>query len=276
MPTAAQRTAQSPQLYLNRELSWLDFNARVLHEALDARTPLLERVKFLAIFSTNLDEFFMVRVAGLRRQLAAGVTQPSPDGLTAQEQLDAIAQQLTPLLESQQACLAELLEQLATHDIRLRSVSELSPAEFATLDEYFEREVFPVLTPLAVDPGHPFPYISNLTLSLAVELRDPETGAEHFARVKVPRSLPRWVRVAGRAHHFVPLEQVIGANLGALFPGYEVVRSFVFRLTRYSDLEIPTAEEPEDLLAMIEEQVFQRRFGEVVRLEIETGTPAPV
>ncbi|HEX7940082.1 MAG TPA: polyphosphate kinase 1 [Gemmatimonadaceae bacterium] len=259
--------------YFNREISWLEFNARVLHEAMDERTPLLERVKFLSIFSSNLDEFFMVRIAGLKRQVAAGVTLASPDGLTPEQQMEAIRQHVAQLIERQQACLADLLDRLGENDVRLADVESLSPTEFGALDEYFEREVFPVLTPLALDPGHPFPYISNLTLSLAVRLRDPETGEEHLARVKVPKSLPRWVPVSGKPTHFVPLEQVIGANLGALFSGYDVAGFHVFRLTRYSDLEIPDAEEPEDLLATIEEQVFQRRFGEVVRIEVETGMP---
>jgi polyphosphate kinase len=271
-PSREPRT-EGREPYLNRELSWLDFDARVLHEACDPRTPLLDRVKFLAIFSSNLDEFFMVRVAGLKRQLAARVTQTSPDGRTPQQQLDAINQKLTPLLDAQQGCLANLLGRLADQDVLLVDIESLSATEFSALDEYFEREVFPVLTPLALDPGHPFPYISNLTLSLAVRLRDPDDGSVHLARVKVPKSLPRWVPVSGRPTHFVPLEQVIGANLGALFSGYEVDNWHVFRLTRYSDLEIPDAEEPEDLLAAIEEQVFQRRFGEVVRIEVETGMP---
>ena len=268
---SAEYRAVGAQFYFNRELSWLDFNARVLHEAMDERNPLLERVKFLAIFSTNLDEFFMVRVAGLKRQVAAGVQHVSPDGLTAQEQLDRIHVRASTLLELQQACLADLLDGLANHDILLTDTERLTAPEFSALDAYFEREVFPVLTPLALDPGHPFPYISNLTVSLAVRLRDPEDGSEHLARVKVPKSLPRWVPVAGRPTHFVPMEKVIGANLGALFPGYVVVGYHAFRLTRYSDLQIPDAEEPEDLLSVIEEQVFQRRFGEVVRIETETG-----
>ena len=263
----------SPELYFNRELSWLDFNARVLREAIDERTPLLERVKFLAIFSSNLDEFFMVRVAGLKRQVAAGVTQPSPDGLTPQQTIDAIWKHVDGLLETQQACLADLLDLLGEHEVRLVDIETLSVPEFSALDDYFEREVFPVLTPLALDPGHPFPYISNLTISLAVRLRDPDTKTEHLARVKVPKSLPRFVPVRDKPTHFVPLEQVIGSNLGALFPGYEILGYYAFRLTRYSDLEIPDAEEPEDLLATIEEQVFQRRFGEVVRIEVETGMP---
>src|SRR5690348_7795743 len=268
-----QETATQSSLFINRELSWLAFNGRVLQQAVDARTPLLERVKFLSIFSTNLDEFYMVRVAGVRRQVAANVQQAPVDGLTPQEQLDAIDRVVREQLAVQRRCLEEVFEQLAANGIRLIGVGDLTAREWGTVDEYFESQVFPVLTPLAVDPGHPFPYISNLSLSLAVEIRDPETGEDHFARVKVPKSLPRWVPVLGRVNHFVPLEEVIGANLGALFPGMEVLRWHPFRITRYSDLELPV-EEPEDLLATIEEQVFKRRFGEVVRLEVEDAMPA--
>ena len=260
-------------LFINRELSWLAFNARVLHQAVDERTPLLERLKFLSIFSTNLDEFYMVRVAGLRRQVAANVQHAPVDGLSPQEQLDAIDRAVRAQLTLQKQCFDRLIEELADHGVRLIRVSDLTAREWGAMDEYFESQVFPVLTPLAVDPGHPFPYISNLSLSLAVEVRDPETGEDHFARVKVPKSLPRWVPVLGRATQFVPLEDVIGANVGALFPGMEVLRWHTFRITRYSDLELPV-EEPEDLLATIEEQVFKRRFGEVVRLEVEDRMPA--
>jgi polyphosphate kinase len=259
-------------LFINRELSWLAFNARVLHEALDERTPLLERLKFLAIFSTNLDEFYMVRVAGLRRQVAAGVAQTSADGMWAQEQLDKIEAIVRDQVDRQRQCLVELLGRLREHGIRLVEMPDLTPGEWGAMDEFFESQVFPVLTPLAVDPGHPFPYISNLSLSLAVEIRDPERDVVHFARVKVPKSLPRWVPVVGRTSEFVPLEQVIGTNLSALFPGMEVVNWHAFRITRYSDLELPI-DEPEDLLASIEEQVFKRRFGEVVRLEVESDMP---
>ena len=268
----ADVVAQS-SLFINRELSWLAFNARVLQQAVDERTPLLERLKFLSIFSTNLDEFYMVRVAGLRRQVAANVQHVPVDGLSPQEQLDAIDRTVREQLAVQRRCFDELIEQLQRHGVRLVRVSDLSAREWGAMDEYFESQVFPVLTPLAVDPGHPFPYISNLSLSLAVEVRDPETGEDHFARVKVPKSLPRWVPVLGRATEFVPLEDVIGANVGALFPGMEVLRWHTFRITRYSDLELPV-EEPEDLLATIEEQVFKRRFGEVVRLEVEDRMPA--
>ena len=263
--------------FLNRELSWLEFNARVLAEAFDERNRLLERLKFLSIFSTNLDEFYMVRVAGLRRQVSARVQQTPPDGATAREQLDRIEARVREMLEHAYRCLHELLlPELAAHGVRLLSMADLSTDERATIDGLFENQIYPVLTPLAVDPGHPFPYISNLSISLAVELRDAERGTEHFARVKVPKSLGRWVPVAGRPHHFVPLEQVIGAHLGTLFPGMQVVNSHTFRITRYSDLEVSKSEEPEDLLAMIEEQVFQRRFGEVVRLEAQTGMPPAI
>src|SRR3954451_10193770 len=193
-------------LYLNRELSWLAFNARVLHEALDSRVPLLERVKFLGIFSANLDEFYMVRIAGRRLQAAAGVVQRPPDGLTPFEQLEAIEAEVARLTRLQRECLGGLLEELEAHNVRLLGVRDLAPAEWGAIDEYFESQVFPVLTPLAVDPGHPFPYISNLSLSLAVEIRDPETSALRFARVKVPRIFPRWVPVNERPHTFVPLE----------------------------------------------------------------------
>jgi polyphosphate kinase len=268
-----QEAAAHNSLFINRELSWLAFNGRVLQQAVDTRTPLLERVKFLSIFSSNLDEFYMVRVAGLRRQVASNVQATPVDGMSPLEQLEAIDRVVREQLAMQRRCFEDLVEQLGANGIRLVGVADLSAKEWGALDEYFESQVFPVLTPLAVDPGHPFPYISNLSLSLAVEIRDPETGEDHFARVKVPKSLPRWVQILGRPTHFVPLEEVIGANLGALFPGMEVLRWHPFRITRYSDLELPV-EEPEDLLATIEEQVFKRRFGEVVRLEIEESMPA--
>ena len=268
-----QEVVTQSSLFINRELSWLAFNGRVLQQAVDARTPLLERVKFLSIFSSNLDEFYMVRVAGLRRQVASNVQATPVDGMSPQEQLEAIDRVVREQLVVQRRCFDDVLEQLSANGIRLVAVTDLTAREWGALDEYFESQVFPVLTPLAVDPGHPFPYISNLSLSLAVEIRDPETGEDHFARVKVPKSLPRWVPVIGRPTHFVPLEEVIGANLGALFPGMEVLRWHAFRITRYSDLEMPV-EEPEDLLATIEEQVFKRRFGEVVRLEVEDEMPS--
>ena len=260
-------------LYLNRELSWLAFNARVLHEATDPRVPLLERLKFLAIFSSNLDEFFMVRVAGLRRQLESGTLHTTPDGLTAAEQLSAIRERVGALLAEQRRCFADLQQELAPHGVRIIGMGELTAGERRAIDEQFESQIFPVLTPLAVDPGHPFPNVSNLSLSLAVEVRDPELGTTHFARVKVPKRLTRWMAVPGRAHVFVPLEQVIGENLEALFSGMEVLGWYAFRVTRYSDLEFTNLEDPEDLLATIEERVFERRFGEVIRIEVQDDMP---
>ncbi|HEY7877623.1 MAG TPA: polyphosphate kinase 1 [Gemmatimonadaceae bacterium] len=268
--------ATSPALFINRELSWLAFNERVLHEAFDERNPLLERVKFLAIFSSNLDEFYMVRVAGLRRQLAANVTATGPDGLSPQEQVDAIRRRVAEQVRLCRECLSEhLLPALREHGVGFLSVKELDREERAELDARFESTIFPVLTPLAVDPGHPFPYISNLSLSLAVQVLDAQTGVEHFARVKVPRTLPRWILVR-RPYWFVSLEQVIGAHLDKLFPGMEVRDWYLFRITRNSDIELAPSEEAEDLLESIEEQVFRRRFGEVVRLELEDDTPNAV
>ncbi|GAC1418959.1 MAG: polyphosphate kinase 1 [Gemmatimonadaceae bacterium] len=262
-----------PSLFLNRELSWLEFNSRVLHEALDPRNPLLERLKFLAIFNTNLDEFYMVRVAGLRRQVAASVHHLPPDGMSPSDQLAAISARVSDLMRAQRNLLYEtLLPELAKHGVSLVSIDDLTAAEWHTVDEFFESQVFPVLTPLAVDPGHPFPYISNLSLSLAVEIHDPVSKAVRFARVKVPKSLPRWVPF-GRGNTFIPLEQVIGANLGSLFPGMDIQGFNTFRVTRYSDLELTHSEDDDNLLSLIEEQVFQRRFAEVVRIEVATGMP---
>ncbi len=259
--------------YLNRELSWLEFNFRVLHEAFDERNPLLERLKFLAIFSSNLDEFYMVRVAGLRRLLATGLQAAAPDDMSPADELAAISARVAELIALQQSCLHDvLLPALENHGVKLVGMDQLSRDECRVVDTFFESQVFPVLTPLAIDPTHPFPYISNLSLSLAVKIFDPVTSSVRFARLKVPKSLPRWVSF-GRENHFIPLEQVIGANLEALFPGMEIQGYNAFRVTRYSDLELAHAEEQDDLLSLIEEQVFQRRFAEVVRLEMESGMP---
>jgi polyphosphate kinase len=265
--------AGEAHLFFSRELSWLEFNARVLNEARDPRTPLLERLKFLAIFSSNLDEFYMVRVGGLRRKVRNGQGGYPQERLTPTELLTAIDKRVNGLLHLQRTCLTDdLLPALAKHGAKLVRMSDLSPAEWLVVDAFFESQVFPVLTPLAVDPGHPFPYISNLSLSLAVRVRDPQTGLEHFARVKVPKSLSRWVP-AGKPNHFVPVEDVIGVNLGALFPGMEVVSWHAFRITRFSDFELTGVEEDDDLLSVVERQVFERKFGEVVRLEVQTGMP---
>jgi polyphosphate kinase len=263
---------RSPTLYLNRELSWLQFNRRVLREARDPRTPLLERVKFLAIFASNLDEFFQVRVAGLREQVAARLSELTSDGMSPDDQLRDIVPLVRELQREHGECLTrEVIPALAERGIELLTQQEsLSPDDLQYLKQYFTARVFPVLTPLAVDPAHPFPYISNLSLSLAVILRG-DTGEERFARVKVPKILPRWVPLDG-THRYVPLELVIGANLEALFPGVEILGSYPFRITRNTDLEVDP-DEADDLLALIQEEVRNRRFAEVVRLEVHPGMP---
>jgi len=262
-----------PSLYLNRELSWLEFNRRVLHEAEAARTPLLERLKFAAIFSSNLDEFFQVRVAGLRRQCAAGVSERTADGMKPEEQLHAIALMVEDLARRHGAALMEeILPGLAEHGVELiTDIGTLATAEREHLARYFRENVFPVLTPLAVDPGHPFPYISNLSLSLAVVLRG-QDGEERFARVKVPKILPRWVPLPS-PRRFVPLEHLIATNLDALFPGVEILGSYLFRITRNTDMELDH-DDADDLLLLIQEEVRNRRFGEVVRVEIESSMPS--
>ncbi|TFG53566.1 MAG: polyphosphate kinase 1 [Gemmatimonadales bacterium] len=263
---------RDPTLFANRELSWLEFNRRVLHEAMDPRTPLLEQLKFIAIFSSNLDEFLQVRVAGLRQQVAAGYAERTADGLTPGEQLQAISRVVHDLQRQQLGHLrTHLLPALESHGIRLiTDLSELSSRERAHVDQHFRRVVFPVLTPLAVDPAHPFPYISNLSLSIAVTLRGP-TGEERFARVKVPKILPRWVPLT-TPHHFVPLEYIIGENLPALFPGVEILTWHLFRITRNTDLQIDH-DEAEDLLSLIQEEVRNQRFAEVVRIEVSPAMP---
>ena len=261
-----------PSLYLNRELSWLEFNRRVLHEAEDGRTPLLERLKFLAIFSSNLDEFFQVRVAGLKRQAAAGVSERTADGMKPEEQLRAIRRIVDELMRRHRRCLMdEVLPELAAHGIEINTqMADLSSADREHLERYFRANVFPVLTPLAVDPGHPFPYISNLSLSLAVALRG-QDGEERFARVKVPKILPRWVPLTTPGR-FVPLEHLIGSNLDDLFPGVEILGWYTFRITRNTELELDH-DEAEDLLEQIQEEVRNRRFGEVVRVEVHSTMP---
>jgi polyphosphate kinase len=268
------RTRRSTQLeipYINRELSWLDFNDRVLYEAIDERNPLLERARFLAIFAGNLDEFFQVRVAGLKQQLAAGRSNPTPDGMGAAETLDAVRTRLLPMVAKHSETYAGVRDELAEEGIRIVRYEE-RPERHVELRRRFFDEVFPVLTPLAVDPGHPFPYISDLSLSLAVTVRDPQTGERLFARIKVPPILPRLMEVGQRT--YVLLEQVIAANLDALFPGMEIVEHHLFRVTRNADLSIEEEEAP-DLLMAIEEELRKRRFGKVVRLEIERSMPHP-
>lgn len=264
-----------PMLSISRELSWLEFNGRVLAEALDERNPLLERLKFMAIFSSNLDEYFMVRVSSIMQQLALGVQKRSADGLGPKEQLSAISHRLRPLLATQSQGLRQhLLPPLAKEGIRICNFADIqgSLKQQEHIRHYFEGQVFPVLTPLAVDPSHPFPYISNLSLSLAVQVIDPESGKELFARIKVPSQvLPRLVPLE-IPNHFIPLEEVIAAHLDQLFPGMEILGCYPFRLTRNSDLEL-AEEEAEDLLLTIEEGLRKRRLGDAVRLELTPAMP---
>ena len=260
---------------LNRELSWLAFNARVLEEAEDARHPLLERVKFLAIFSSNLDEFFMVRVSGLKNQMESVQHALSDDGLTPAAQLAAIANTLAPLLaRAARVWLEALAPQLAAQGIRIRPLHELSAPARVKLDALFEREIFPVLTPLAVDPGHPFPYISGLSLNLAVRLAAEAADGQigRHARVKIPSSLPRLVAIPDEAGGFVDLCELISSRLDRLFPGTRIAASHRFRVTRDADLEIDE-DEADDLLKTVERELKQRRFGAAVRLEIEAAMP---
>ncbi len=274
---------KDPQYYFSRELSWLEFNYRVLNEALDERTPLLERLKFMAIFSSNLDEFFMVRFAGLKQQVEAKVSKLTPDGRTPGEQLEVISERLRPLVALQhQHFEQELRLQLAKQGIHILDYIDLNQEQRTYLQNYFEEQIFPVLTPLAVDPGHPFPFISNLSLNLAVVIQDPETGEEFFARVKVPKVLPRFLplpeelRGSSAMWVGVPLEQVIAHNLASLFPGMNVQECHPFRVTRNADLAVEE-DEAEDLLLAIEQELRKRRLSpSVVRLEIQATTSESV
>jgi polyphosphate kinase len=273
-----QLLAENPSLYINRELSWIRFNRHVLDEALDMSHPLLERVKFLAIFANNLDEFFMIRVSGLQRQLSKGVLKAPPDGMTPAQQLDAIRQQLLPELQAQDDCWHKvLLPRLAEAGIVLHKYSDMSGPQKTAMHRFFVNEVFPVLTPLAFDSSHPFPFISNLSLNLAIIVRD-QNRKEFFARVKVPTNLfSRLVRVpepdgstrsGDSIVHLVYLEEIIAAHLDMLFPGLETIASFPFRITRDADLEIEV-DEASDLLTTVEEIMEQRARGKPVRIEVD-------
>ncbi|HET7812995.1 MAG TPA: polyphosphate kinase 1 [Candidatus Baltobacteraceae bacterium] len=272
------RPLDDPSLYFSRELSWLEFNDRVLEEALDDAAPLMERLKFLAIYGTNLDEFFMIRVAALKQQIEAEIHRRSEDGRLPSEHLQAISERLRISLGRQQQLLRSVLvPALECHGIRIKRMTDLSEDQRFVLDREFDDRVFPVLTPLAVDSGHPFPYISNLSLSLAVELEEvtPDGLDLHFARVKIPQTLPRFVPVDGAPEGerwYVLLEDLIAHHLSALFPGMEVRDSYLFRVTRDADLDLQE-DEADDLLAAIESELQRRRFGEPVRLEIERGMP---
>ena len=256
----------SPELFENREVSWLQFNERVLELAEDERVPLLERIKFLAIYANNLDEFFMVRVAGLHDQVDAGIDARGPDGLSARETLERVTEIDADLgRRHSRAWEGGIRPALAEHGIRVVDIARCSEDDLESIDRLFAEQIFPVLTPLAVGPGRPFPYISNLSLSIGVFVRDPVSNVETFARVKVPKEvLPRFVPI--RADTFVPLESVIARQLGELFPGMEILRHDFFRVTRDADFTV--SDEADDLLQAVEDELRRRRFGEVVRLEV--------
>jgi polyphosphate kinase len=264
-PRGSSRPAH-PDRFIDRESSWLDFNARVLELAQDVSVPLLERARFMAIFATNLDEFFMVRVAGLQRRLATGIGVTTPAGLLPREQLELIATRVHDLVTQHSTLFQhELLPALSAEGIELLRYRDLTDDERRRTDTLFSEQVYPVLTPLAVDPAHPFPYISGLSLNLAVVVRDRENGREHFARVKVPPLLSRFITVGEQ--RFVPLEEVIAAHVPELFPGMDVIETSLFRVTRNEDLTVE-GDDVENLLQALERELTRRRFGPAVRLEV--------
>ncbi|GCE26242.1 polyphosphate kinase [Dictyobacter alpinus] len=276
---SATPSLERPDLYINRELSWIEFNRRVFEEAKDERHPLLERVKFISIFETNLDEFIMIRLAGLKDQIVSRTTPRSPDGRTAQQQLTALRQRLAPLIQEVRRYWRDvLLPALAREHIHVLDYEQLDSAQRDAMRRYFENEIFPVLTPLAVDKGHPFPHISNLSLNLAVVIVSTNEDQEDpFARIKVPPALPRLLPVPvastePQAVAFVWLEQVIAANLQMLFPGFEIRESYPFRVLRDADIELQE-DEASDLLEYIEQEVRERRFGAVVDLNVNPSMP---
>ncbi len=268
-----------PRLFINREISWVRFNTRVLEEAKDETHPLLERVKFLAICGNNLDEFFMIRVSGLKRQLNKGALEPPPDGMTPLEQLHTLREELKPFLDEHLKCWQEdILPKLKKNGVHIHRMEELSVDERDQLREHFEKVIFPTLTPLALDLVHPFPFISNLSINLAVVVKDSK-GHEKYARVKVPNGLfPRLIEFdddndkSGKGNHFVFLEDLVASNLDLLFPGMKVETSYVFRITRDADIEIEL-DEAEDLLTAVEEGVENRRVGAPTRLEVDSTMP---
>ncbi|WP_062304832.1 RNA degradosome polyphosphate kinase [Demequina subtropica] len=296
VPTVEFEEDESPsalpdERYLDRELSWLAFNERVLEMAEDPQTPLLERARFLAIFASNLDEFFMVRVAGLKRRIAAGFAVPSATGMSASRQIDAIIERAHELMDRHAETFEDQVRPaLANEGIQLVRQEDLGDAERERLRKLFRADIFPVLTPLAVDPAHPFPYISGLSLNIAVEIVDPETGKDYFARVKVPETLPRFLSVDAAGHvgqvtdaaslsdeprSFVPLEDVIGAHLDYLFPGMKVAAHYTFRVTRNEDVEVEE-DDAENLLKAMEKELLRRRFGPAVRLEVADDLPPKI
>lgn len=274
-----------PENFFNRDLSWVEFNRRVLEEALNPDLPLLEKVKFISIFHSNLDEFYMIRISGLKDQVAANVSEPTIDGLTPVAQLQKIEKMLQPMLQQiNDLWLYKIVPALRKENIDIVDYSRLQENEKEILTGYFKKEIYPILTPLAFDPGRPFPYISNLSLSLAILVKKP-TGENHFARVKVPSILPRLLQLdpiinpnkaSGSngtfSARFIWLGSLIKANLNQLFPGMEVLEAHRFRITRDTDIELQE-DEADDLLRVIEENIRQRRFGSVVRLEVEKQMP---
>jgi polyphosphate kinase len=278
------KTYSNKENFFNRDLSWIEFNKRVLEEALNPDLPILDKVKFVSIFSSNLDEFYMIRVSGLKEQVAANVLEPTIDGLTPNEQLQKIEAAIKPLLKQLiDLWTNEIIPTLKENNIHVCTLEDLPEQELSALQDYFKKEIFPVLTPLAFDPGRPFPYISNLSLSLAVLILNPK-GEQHFARVKVPSILPRLLQIDTILHpkktqnngnycaKFIWLGDLIKANLQLLFPKMEVVEAHRFRITRDTDIELQE-DEADDLLRVIEENIRQRRFGSVVRLEVEKDMP---
>ncbi len=270
-PEPPDHDLHDASLYIGRELSWMDFNDRVLQLVEDFEMPLMERVKLAAIWGSNLDEFFQIRVAGVHDQIDAGLTDPGPDGVTPSQTIDAIRERVLDQQERlERSVLGTLFPALAEHGIRIVGMGDVREADRRALVERFKRQIFPVLTPLAVGVGRPFPYISSLSLSLAAVVRDPTNGQTAFARVKVPKEmLPRFVALDDDPLSFVSLEDVIAANLDALFPGMEIVSHGFFRVTRDADFEV--SDEADDLLQAVEAELRRRRFGEAVRLEVDAG-----
>ena len=272
MPTEQRLPNLPDDRFLNRELSWVDFNARVLDLARDTSTPLLERIKFVAIFASNLDEFYMVRVAGLKRQAAAGLRKRSPDQMLPEEQVDAISNRVRPLVRAHaEVFRKDLMPALREAGVQVLRWKDLDDRQRKEMDELFADRIFPILTPLAVDPAHPFPFISNLSLNLAVIVRDPVLGSTHFARVKMPPLLDRFVALSDEGV-FVPVEDVIAANLEDLFPGMEIVEHHAFRVTRNADIQIDD-DVTDDLLVAMEQELRKRRASPCVRLEVEEDMP---
>ena len=270
---------QNSEKFFNRELSWIEFNKRVLEEALDHSQPLLERVKFLSIFSTNLDEFFMIRVSGLKRQVTGGIEEAASDGRTAQEQRNEIYEKLSPLIKQEYQLFNEtIVPQLAESEIRFIDYDNLNDKEIISIEEYFDDEVFPVLTPIALDIVHPFPNLVNRTIALAIILDDPDTDfqEEKISVLQVPSNFPRFYQLKEReGYNYILLEDIIKANAHKLFPGMEIKGSYAFRITRNADLELEE-EEADDLLTLIEEEVKKRRLGIIVRLEVDKHIPEKV